>query len=684
MAACACTQRTVYVSHPLVRRAARFERLTVAASGSGGDDGRTAAPARRGGGQQQLLTALAEQAAPAGRRHGVQSNFLRPATLWPGGAPPELGRARAGAELHNPYTLDGAARLTAGLLAALGVTGPVVAVGHSLGAVVCMELAQRMAAGRIAGLGFVAPALPTTPDRSWQRRATLGTQLRFLVARGLLADDTFGLRLVRRQILRRRDELLEGDLRLHSEEFDLPQDVVDGYLRPLRAPHWDRGSLLHTRALGALPYYDYAALEAPVLLVTGSEDGGLTANARELAGVLRARQQGETQFVELEGVGHVPMDEVPAQLNELLINFQRRLASSASALAAPLESPVPGDGGGASICVIGAGVIGLTAALRIKHALPGAAVAIVAESFDDTTSHGAGGLWKPYTLGDTPPALANRWGADTFDHYMSLYQSAEAPAAGTILTSAYQLFKERVPDPEWAAVVPHFRHLSERELAAYDPEGTHCHGWFYTTFITEGRLYLRWLTAQLSAAGVTLQARRVGSADELAAEGHQVLVNCSGLGAAQLFGDASMYPVRGHVLRVRAPWIRHYVNSQYSEGDCYIIPNTDTVVLGGTLGKGDFDTTPRPADRASILDRACRVLPSLAAAEVVSEWVGLRPGRPSVRLELEQWALDDGAGGSAGSIPVVHNYGHGGAGLTLAWGCAADATALVQQALGRQ
>lgn len=155
----------------------------------------------------------------------------------------------------------------AGLLAALGVTGPVVAVGHSLGAVVCMELAQRMAAGRIAGLGFVAPALPTTPDRSWQRRATLGTQLRFLVARGLLADDTFGLRwvggwvggapaklaaheqlcsrrhrpaqpactpaasplatcrarLVRRQILRRRDELLEGDLRLHSEEFDLPQ-----------------------------------------------------------------------------------------------------------------------------------------------------------------------------------------------------------------------------------------------------------------------------------------------------------------------------------------------------------------------------------------------------------------------------------------------------------------------------
>lgn len=58
--------------------------------------------------------------------------------------------------------------------------------------------------------------------------------------------------------------------------------------------------------------------------------------------------------------------------------------------------------------------------------------------------------------------------------------------------------------------------------------------------------------------------------------------------------------------------------------------------------------------------------------------VGLRPGRPSVRLELEKVALKGGA-----SLPVVHNYGHGGAGLTLAWGCAADAARLVQQALGR-
>lgn len=77
---------------------------------------------------------------------------------------------------------------------------------------------------------------------------------------------------------------------------------------------------------------------------------------------------------------------------------------------------------------------------------------------------------------------------------------------------------------------------------------------------------------------------------------------------------------------------------------------------------------------AGILERCCAVIPSLRHAEVLREWVGLRPGRPSVRLEAEQWQLKGG-----GTLPVVHNVGHGGSGLTLAWGCAEDVVALVRQ-----
>lgn len=324
----------------------------------------------------------------------------------------------------------------------------------------------------------------------------------------------------------------------------------------------------------------------------------------------------------------------------------------------------------------------MTSALRIKQALPAATVTVVAEQLEDTTSHCAGGLWKPYTLGDTPPELVNRWGCDTLDHYLALYQSPEAPAAGAVLTSAYQLFRQPVPDPEWAQVVPHFRHMSERERQVLDPEGSHSHGWFYTTVITEGRLYMGWLAQQLAAAGGQRLERRVEAVEELA--GHDVVVNCTGLGAKALFGDDSCYPVRGHVLRVRAPWVRHYTNSENAPGEesTYIIPNSETVVLGGTLGPNDWDTTPREADRRRIYERACAVLPSLRSAEIVAEWVGLRPGRPSVRLELEEAQLKSGS--RKPSLPIVHNYGHGGAGLTLAWGCAGDAAQLVQQALARR
>eukprot|EP00887_Chlorella_sp_A99_P007145 scaffold2.g7145.t1 len=187
-------------------------------------------------------------------------------------------------------------------------------------------------------------------------------------------------------------------------------------------------------------------------------------------------------------------------------------------------------------------------------------------------------------------------GKRTFDHYMELYRSPDAGTAGVILTSAYQLWRSPQPDPVWRDIVPHFHHLSEQELKAYDPTGLHTSGWGYVTVITEGRYYMAWLLAQLRELGVREEMRRVTSPDELS--GYDLVVNATGLGARDLWGDDSMYPVRGQVMRVRAPWIRHYINGDECTaaggnptGDAYIIPNSDTVVLGGTLQQGDWDTS---------------------------------------------------------------------------------------------
>jgi len=87
------------------------------------------------------------------------------------------------------------------------------------------------------------------------------------------------------------------------------------------------------------------------------------------------------------------------------------------------------------------------------------------------------------------------------------------------------------------------------------------------------------------------------------------------------------------------------------------------VVVGGTFEEDEWSRTPSPETAEAVLGRASQLVPSLAAARVVAQRVGLRPVRSQVRLER----VGD----------LVHCYGHGGAGVTLSWGCAAEVAALV-------
>jgi D-amino-acid oxidase len=92
-------------------------------------------------------------------------------------------------------------------------------------------------------------------------------------------------------------------------------------------------------------------------------------------------------------------------------------------------------------------------------------------------------------------------------------------------------------------------------------------------------------------------------------------------------------------------------------------------VVGGTAQEGVYEPRPDPQTAEAILARARALVPQLGKARVVGQRVGLRPGRPAVRLAPEQ--REDGT--------VIHCYGHGGAGVTLSWGCADDVAALVEE-----
>ena len=154
---------------------------------------------------------------------------------------------------------------------------------------------------------------------------------------------------------------------------------------------------------------------------------------------------------------------------------------------------------------------------------------------------------------------------------------------------------------------------------------------------------------------------------------YDIVLNCTGMGAKQLCNDQQLVPIRGQILKVKAPWIK---TAFYGDYDTYIIPGFETVTLGGCRQYDSYNLQACKYDSMAIKERCYGMLPSLKKAEVVREMVGLRPHRSQVRVEAETIKRSDGA-----SMKIIHNYGHGGYGVTTAPGTAKYAVKLVRDAL---
>ncbi len=310
--------------------------------------------------------------------------------------------------------------------------------------------------------------------------------------------------------------------------------------------------------------------------------------------------------------------------------------------------------------VVGCGVIGLTAAISLREAGFDAGI-VTAELPPSTTSSVAAAVWYPYRAYPEDRVLS--WGSRTYEVFEGLSDISES---GVLMREGVEISRHKVPDPWWADAVPHVRRCYEDELPPGYRDG---HAFFAP--IIEMPVYLSYLMKRFAASGGSVQRRTISSLDEVAGEA-RVVVNCVGLGARDLVDDASMTPIRGQIVRVRNPGLERFIlDEENPEGVTYIVPRSNDCILGGTADEGEWDLEPDPGTAEGILSRCTQLEPRLEGAEVLEHRAGLRPGRPEIRLEREE---------SQGGTPVIHDYGHGGSGITLSWGCAEETLRLAQEA----
>ncbi len=310
-----------------------------------------------------------------------------------------------------------------------------------------------------------------------------------------------------------------------------------------------------------------------------------------------------------------------------------------------------------SVAIVGAGISGLTCAVIFAECGYRTAI-FAAETGQRTTSAAAAAIWYPYDAEPTDKVIA--WALAT---YKVLVDLARAPGAGVSMIELRTFSRtDEIQIPQWAI------RLGARQINHDEVLPAFMHGFTMNVPLMDTTIYLDYLAKRFLAVGGEINGNvHFDKLEDLNRE-FDLVVNCSGIGAKNLVHDADLEPHRGQVTIV--PKIDNLSWAIVCDDPplMYAIPRVNDCVFGGTnelSDKRDVD----PAVTARIVTECSRVL-NIDNPKVLTARVGLRPFRKT-GVCLRPDRLHDGR-------TVIHNYGHGGSGFTVSWGCAEEVFHLAQ------
>lgn len=303
----------------------------------------------------------------------------------------------------------------------------------------------------------------------------------------------------------------------------------------------------------------------------------------------------------------------------------------------------------AEVRVAGAGVIGLTTAIRLAEA--GHSVTVRAREIPGRTSLAAAAIWGRFRVG--PEDKVREWSGRTL---AVLCEQAGDEATGVRLMTGVEASRSAGFANPVAGDVP-------AEPCDTLPEGFQS-GWRYTVPVLHMPSYMDYLLRRFDSAGGIVELGMVDTLEGLA-KTCDVVVNCTGIEAARLVDDTDLVPMRGQLVMLRNPGLTEFfIEDNRQPMFAFWLPHGEMVIVGGQALRGSENLEVDLDVAREIVARCAEIEPKLADAEVIGHRVALRPARPEVRL---------GSNGNG----VIHNYGHGGAGVSLAWGCADEVARLI-------
>jgi D-amino-acid oxidase len=315
------------------------------------------------------------------------------------------------------------------------------------------------------------------------------------------------------------------------------------------------------------------------------------------------------------------------------------------------------------IIVIGCGIIGLSTAYVLQS--EGFEVEIIAKDLpENTVSNVAAAVWFPFWA--EPRERVMNWCKTSHIFYQNLQENGWQ---GIETLPLQILTNDNLTRPDWLDGFPN-THQTKLVTATEKvlPKGYNfAHE--MDIFIIETPIFTPFLMKKFLAKGGKITEQTITDFEGFMNNNqNKIVINCTGLAAKELVNDTELFPIQGQIVKIEKQ--KNVNRAVFDDGEhnavAYIIPRTDAVILGGTAVANNYSEIPDLNTQNDIIRRCQNIEPNLATPTVLASIVGFRPGRKTVRVEREN------------NRNLIHNYGHGGSGYTINWGCALEVLDLVR------